>query len=311
MTSVLTISGLEKRFGQQQVLKDFNLDVRQGEIVGLLGPNGCGKSTVLNIVSQLLPAKAAAIELMGQPIAKLGVKARTIMGVCSQDRALYPDLLPEENLDFFARLYGLSTIERRVRIEELMNLFGLAAHAKTRVGRLSGGWQQRLHLAVSIVHQPQLLILDEPTAAVDVAAKIELWRLIENLRKSGTSILLTTHQLSEAEQLCDRVALMSHGRVAALGSVSELLSRLQGQTVVKVQSSDHQSTRSHALRLGWRGLQSAGELSFLLDQSITLSEAASALDGPEVSAISVQALTLEDAYLELIGQFDQIDQNTL
>ena len=302
MTSVLNISGLDKSFGQQQVLKDFNLEVGEGEIVGLLGPNGCGKSTVLNIVSQLLPAKAAAIELMGQPIAKLGVKAQAIMGVCSQDRPLYPDLLPEENLDFFARLYGLSAFERRARIDELMNLFGLTAHAKTRVGRLSGGWQQRLHLAISIVHQPQLLVLDEPTAAVDVAARIELWRLIENLRSQGTSILLTTHQLSEAEQLCDRIALMSHGRVVALGSAAELLSRLHGQTVVKAQSTDHNSTLARALRLGWRSLKSAGQLSFLLAQSMSLAEAASALDGPEVSAISVQALTLEDAYLELIGQ---------
>ena len=118
------------------------------------------------------------------------------------------------------------------------------------MGRLSGGWQQRLHLAVSLVHRPELLVLDEPTAAVDVAARLDLWRLIEGLRASGTTILLTTHQLAEAEHLCTRVALMQAGRVAALGSVPELLARVPGQAVARLQSRDHAVTVQRMQALG-------------------------------------------------------------
>jgi ABC-2 type transport system ATP-binding protein len=222
--------------------------------------------------------------------------------LCSQDCALYPDLLPAENLDFFARLYGISKFQRQARVEELMNLFGLVPYASTRVGRLSGGWQQRLHLAVSLVHRPELLILDEPTACVDVAARQDLWRLIETLRAGGTVILLTTHQLDEAERLCNRIAIMKGGRIIAQGSVSQLLTKVKGETIVKVKSRDHDVTLARAQSLGWRVSQSAEPLNFLLEHALSLREVVVALDGPEVISVSVQGVSLEDAYLELLGE---------
>jgi ABC-2 type transport system ATP-binding protein len=302
VTAALQIEGLHKRFGSRHVLNGFNLQVARGEVVGLLGPNGCGKSTVLNIVCQLLQADAGEVRLAGEPLARLGAKARARVGLCAQDCALYPDLLPEENLHFFGRLHGLPAAQRRERVADLMERFGLGPHAATRVGRLSGGWQQRLHLAVSLVHRPELLVLDEPTAAVDVAARLDLWRLIEGLRDSGTTILLTTHQLAEAERLCTRVALMQGGRVAALGSVPELLARVPGQAVASLQSRDNAATMQRAQSLGWPVRQHAGRLSCLLPRHLSLREVVDALDGPEVSAVSVQAVTLEDAYLELVGE---------
>jgi ABC-2 type transport system ATP-binding protein len=301
MTVALAIEGLHKRFAGRQVLDGFSLQVRRGEVMGLLGPNGCGKSTVLNIVCQLLQADAGQVQLMGQPLAQLGADARARVGLCAQDCALYPDLLPQENLHFFGRLHGLSAVQRHARVNELMDSFGLGPHAATRVGRLSGGWQQRLHLAVALMHRPELLILDEPTAAVDVAARLELWRLIEGLRDSGTTILMTSHQLAEAERLCSRVALMQSGRVAALGTVPELLARVPGQAVAKLQSRDNATTMRRAQSHGWVVLQRAGQLSCLLPRHFSLREVVDALDGPEVSAVSVQAVTLEDAYLELVG----------
>jgi ABC-2 type transport system ATP-binding protein len=301
MTAALQIDGLFKRFGEQQVLTGFSLQVARGEVVGLLGPNGCGKSTVLNIICQLMQADAGQVQLMGQPIMEQSANARSLIGYCAQETALYPDLFPQENMHFFARLYGVPPAQRNARVAELMERFGLVPYKATRTGLLSGGWQQRLSLAVALVHRPELLVLDEPTVAVDLEARMDLWRLIEGLRDSGTTILLTSHHLAEAERLCNRVALMRGGKVVAEGSVPELISRVPGQAVAKVQSEDPQAVNQRASDLGWPVRQHAGKLSLLLPQPMSLREIVDALDGSRVSAVSVDPVSLEDAYLELVG----------
>jgi ABC-2 type transport system ATP-binding protein len=301
MTVSLQIDGLYKRFGEQQVLNGFSLQVARGEVVGLLGPNGCGKSTVLNIICQLLQADAGQVQLMGQPMIAQSSHARARIGYCAQESALYPDLFPQENIQFFARLYGVPAVERNARVAELMKRFGLVPYAATCAGMLSGGWQQRLSLAVALVHRPELLVLDEPTGAVDVEARMDLWRLIEGLRDSGTTILLTSHHLAEAQRLCNRVALMRNGKVVAEGSVPQLISRVPGQVVAKVQSEDHQAVMQRALDLGWPVRQHSGKISLLLPHHLSLREIVDALDGSKVSAVSVDPVTLEDAYIELVG----------
>ena len=302
MTAALQIDDVHKWFGNHHVLDGFSLRVEQGEVVGLLGPNGCGKSTVLKIVCKLLSLDAGAVRLMGEPLSALSYRARGLVGLCTQHCALYPDLLPAENLHFFARLYGLSDQDRQQRVAELMEIFELENFANTRVGQLSGGWQQRLHLAVSLVHRPKLLVLDEPTAAVDVEARMDLWRLIEGLRDSGTTILLTSHHLAEAERLCSRVALMRSGKVFAEGSVPELLSRIPGQAVAQVQSEDKEAVIQRALALGWPVRQQVDQIRLLLPEAFSLREIVDALDGTRVSAVRVHPVTLEDAYLELVGE---------
>jgi len=302
MSTALDIQDVHKWFGNHHVLDDFSLRVEQGDVVGLLGPNGCGKSTVLKIVCRLLSLDAGDVRLMGEPLSALSYRARGLVGLCSQHCALYPDLLPAENLHFFARLYGLSDQDRQQRVAELMTTFALDNFAHTRVGQLSGGWQQRLHLAVSLVHRPKLLVLDEPTAAVDVEARMDLWRLIEGLRDSGTTILLTSHHLAEAQRLCSRVALMRSGKVVAEGSVPELLSRIPGQAVAMVQSADKEAVIQRALNVGWQVRQGADQIRLLLPEVFSLREIVDALDGTQVSAVRVQAVTLEDAYLELVGE---------
>lgn len=302
MTNALQIDDLHKWFGNHHVLDGFNLRLEKGEVLGLLGPNGCGKSTVLNIVCKLLSYDAGQVQLMGEPLSELSYRARGLVGLCTQHCALYPDLLPAENLHFFARLYGLSSPERQQRVEELMSSFALENFANTRVGQLSGGWQQRLHLAVSLIHRPMLLVLDEPTAAVDLEARMDLWRLIEGLRDSGTTILLTSHHLAEAERLCSKVALMRNGKVVAEGSVPELLARIPGQAVATVQSEDKEAIAQRALNLGWSVRQQADQMRLLLPHNLSLREIIDALDGTKVSALSVQPVTLEDAYLELVGE---------
>ena len=308
MTVALQIDSLFKRFGDQQVLNGFSLQVARGEVVGLLGPNGCGKSTVLNIICQLLQADAGQVQLMGQPMIEQSADVRARIGYCAQESALYPDLFPQENIQFFARLYGVPAEQRTARVAELMERFGLVPYAATRAGLLSGGWQQRLSLAVALVHRPELLVLDEPTVAVDVEARMDLWRLIEGLRDSGTTILLTSHHLAEAQRLCNRVALMRGGKVVAEGSVPELISRVPGRAVAKVQSEDKQAVMQRALELGWPFRHHAGKMSLLLPHHLSLREIVEALDGSKVSAVSIDPVTLEDAYLELVGNSSAIPQ---
>ena len=302
MTTALEINDIHKAFGKHKVLDGFSLRLERGEILGLLGPNGCGKSTVLNIICRLLLPDVGQISLMGQPLNRMNNKDRSLVGFCTQRCALYPDLFPAENLHFFGRIHGLSAQECQQRVAELMRTFSLNTFAETRVGQLSGGWQQRLHLAAALIHQPALLVLDEPTAAVDVEARSGLWRLIEDLRDRGVTILLTSHHLAEAERLCNKVALMRNGKVVVSGSVADLLVRMPGQAVAKVQSEDPETISQRAMLRGWTVRQQAGHIKLFLPQNLDLRDIMEALAGAKLTSLSVQPVSLDDAYLEFIGE---------
>ena len=302
MTTALEINDIHKAFGKHKVLDGFSLRLERGEILGLLGPNGCGKSTVLNIICRLLLPDVGQISLMGQPLNRMNNKDRSLVGFCTQRCALYPDLFPAENLHFFGRIHGLSAQECQQRVAELMRTFSLNTFAETRVGQLSGGWQQRLHLAAALIHQPALLVLDEPTAAVDVEARSGLWRLIEDLRDRGMTILLTSHHLAEAERLCNKVALMRNGKVVATGSVADLLVRMPGQAVAMVQSEDPETISQRAMLRGWTVRQQAGHIKLFLPQNLDLRDIMEALAGAKLTSLSVQPVSLDDAYLEFIGE---------
>lgn len=302
MTTALEINDIHKAFGKHKVLDGFSLRLERGEILGLLGPNGCGKSTVLNIICRLLLPDVGQISLMGQPLNRMNNKDRSLVGFCTQRCALYPDLFPAENLHFFGRIHGLSAQECQQRVAELMRTFSLNTFAETRVGQLSGGWQQRLHLAAALIHQPALLVLDEPTAAVDVEARSGLWRLIEDLRDRGMTILLTSHHLAEAEKLCNKVALMRNGKVVVSGSVADLLVRMPGQAVAMVQSEDPETISQRAMLRGWTVRQQAGHIKLFLPQNLDLRDIMEALAGAKLTSLSVQPVSLDDAYLEFIGE---------
>lgn len=302
MTTALEINDIHKAFGKHKVLDGFSLRLERGEILGLLGPNGCGKSTVLNIICRLLLPDVGQISLMGQPLNRMNNKDHSLVGFCTQRCALYPDLFPAENLHFFGRIHGLSAQECQQRVADLMRTFSLNTFAETRVGQLSGGWQQRLHLAAALIHQPALLVLDEPTAAVDVEARSGLWRLIEDLRDRGMTILLTSHHLAEAERLCNKVALMRNGKVVVSGSVADLLVRMPGQAVAKVQSEDPETISQRAMLRGWTVRQQAGHIKLFLPQNLDLRDIMEALAGAKLTSLSVQPVSLDDAYLEFIGE---------
>ena len=295
--SMLRFDGIRKSFAGKPVLDDLSFAVEKGEVYALLGPNGCGKSTAINILCNLLAPDGGVVEIAGRPASDI---ARSIVGICPQEIALYRDLYPGENLRFFAQLYGLSRTERTGRVSAVMRLFGLDGFAKTPVASLSGGWQRRVNIAVALVHSPEVLVLDEPTSAVDLEARHELWHMIETLKHSGMTILLTTHHLDEAEQLCSRIGIMKDGRIVREGTIEELLALVPAKAIALVESVNQDAVLRRAAELGWDTRRYAGKIGCLLPQQTSLREIVGAFDGINVSAVSVQRVSLEHAYLEVL-----------
>lgn len=297
--TALRFSTVRKSFGGKLVLDGLDFSVADGEVYGLLGPNGSGKSTAINILSNLLDPDGGAVEIAGKPVA-LGVG--TLVGICPQENVLYRDLYPGENLSFFGTVYGLYGSALRQRVASLMSEFGLGPFARTPISALSGGWQRRVNIAVALVHSPGLLVLDEPSAGLDVEARQELWRMIGNLKQQGMSILLTTHHLDEAEQLCSRMGIINRGRIAKEGTVRELLATVPAEAIAAVEASDHEAIRHRAAELNLQVRMYGGKIAYLLPRLLPLEEVVRLVAGLDVSAISVQRVSLEHAYLEIVRE---------
>jgi ABC-2 type transport system ATP-binding protein len=218
---LLAIERLTKSFGTRVAVDRISFGVRAGETLGLVGPNGAGKTTTVELIAGVLVPDAGRVTLGGlEPAAQ-----RNRIGLAPQPIALYRELTVEENLRFFGRLYGLFGAALAARMEAVVDLVALGRRRKDRVGTLSGGMQRRLNLAVAILHEPELLLLDEPTAGVDPQSRGQIFESLEILKRAGTTLLYSTHYLEEAERLCDRVAVFDAGRIVAIDTVSELIAR--------------------------------------------------------------------------------------
>jgi ABC-2 type transport system ATP-binding protein len=218
LTYVVEARGLERSFGAVQALAGLDLTVTEGELLGLVGPNGAGKTTFIRTVAGLLAPSGGSVRVFGAPPGR-GVAAR--VGYMTQSPALYDDLTVAENLVFFGRIYGLESVRARSRADELLELVELSSKRKTPVRDLSGGMRQLTNLACAMVHDPGLLLLDEPTVGIDPVLRRTLWAHFESLKAAGRTILLTTHVMDEADR-CGRVALIAEGRTIAEGAPAEL-----------------------------------------------------------------------------------------
>ncbi|MBL0926724.1 MAG: ABC transporter ATP-binding protein [Phycisphaerales bacterium] len=230
---MLVLTDIRKSFGATVAVDGLSLRVGRGEVFGLLGPNGAGKSTTISIAIGLLPPDSGTVTLegLGDP---RHAAARRHIGVAPQALAIYDDLSAAENLLFIGRMYGIGHRALRGRVADLLELVGLTDRARDRAGTFSGGMKRRLNLAAAIVHEPPLVLLDEPTAGVDPQSRNNLLELVRTLRARGCTVLYTTHYMEEAQRLCDRVAIIDRGRVLAVGTVDELIARHGGRSVLTV-----------------------------------------------------------------------------
>jgi ABC-2 type transport system ATP-binding protein len=230
----IVISHLIKNYQDVKALDDLSLRIRTGELFGLLGPNGAGKTTTLQILCGLLKPTSGTASICSYDVLKEPAKIKDLIGVCIQETAVYPYLTGAENIDLFGNLYTMDKEILNTRRTMLLNKLGLLDDAKRKAGKYSGGMKRRLSLLLALIHDPQIAFLDEPTVAMDPQSRHAVWDFIKELKNQGKTIILTTHYMEEAEELCDRVGIIDHGRLIALGSPKELTMKYNARNLEEV-----------------------------------------------------------------------------
>ena len=230
--NIVHIENLVKRYGELTALNHLNLDIREGEIFGLLGPNGSGKTTAINCMLSLLKYEKGQIEIFGEPMRPDNYQVKKQIGIVLQNVAVFDELTVQENIDYFCGLYIGDKKKRKEMVENAIHFVGLEDYRKMRPKKLSGGLLRRLNIACGIAHKPRLIILDEPTVAVDPQSRNKILEGIKQLNEQGSTIIYTSHYMEEVEQICTRVAIMDHGRIIASGTKDELKQMIKtGETI--------------------------------------------------------------------------------
>ena len=235
--SVLEAEGLVKTFDDLVAVDGVSLTISEGETLGLLGPNGAGKTTTISMIGGLLEPDSGTVVVSGESITTGSPRGRGAIGLVPQELAIYPDLTGEENLEFFARLYGMDGDRIASRVAEVLEVVGLTDRKDDATKEYSGGMKRRLNIGIGLLHRPKLLILDEPTVGVDPQSRNSILESVESLSGEGMAVLYTTHYMEEAERLCDRVAIIDEGRIQAEGTRRELVAMVGEKDRVTIQAS--------------------------------------------------------------------------
>lgn len=303
MEYAIEISGLTKKFGDFIAVDHLDLKVYKGEIFGLLGPNGAGKTTTIRMLCGLMAPTEGSIKILGYKIPEERNEAIRKIGYMAQRFSLYEDLTVYENMEFYGKLYGLKGSLLRERILKLLDFLELSEFKDRLAGKLSGGMKQRLALGVALIHNPSLLILDEPTAGVDPSLRRAFWNYFRSLNKEGTTILVTTHYMDEAEN-CDRIGLMSKGKLIAIGSPRELKRKAFGGDVIELKIKGD----INSLPLKILETRKENDITIvravLNDISKELPNIFNLLDSYNIKLISVEPIniSLEEVFIKLLGE---------
>ncbi|MBA4407375.1 ABC transporter ATP-binding protein [bacterium] len=245
---MLKISHIEKNFESINALKDVNLKIERGEFFGLLGPNGAGKSTLMNIIIGYLEPDSGKVSIDGEIISSQNIELRKKIGYVPQEVSLYLELSAHQNLKIFGELYGLSKKQLEMKIESVLELVQLKDRKKDAVKDYSGGMKRRLNLAASLLHDPEIVLCDEPTVGVDPQSRNAIFEMLSELNRSGKTIVYTTHYMEEAERLCSRLGIIDNGNIIADGTLVELINLLNQKDTIKIQKTALTNNKIPALR---------------------------------------------------------------
>jgi len=298
---VIRVRDLRKTYGQTRAVDGVSFEVRKGEVFGLLGPNGAGKTTTVEILEGLRAPDGGTADVLGIDVARHPGALKQRIGVALQTAALYPKLTVSEVIDLFRSFY-----DRTRPTEELIALLDLGEKRSAQTRALSGGQRQRLAVALALVNDPELIFLDEPTTGMDPAARRSLWDLVLRLRADGRTVLLTTHYMEEAEVLCDRLAIMDHGRILEEGTVTDLVSRRFSERAVRFDAIDGLDDAGLAELPGVTGVKREDGESILYTRDVpaTIGAVLATTErlGVEPNNLAIRRPTLEDVFLDLTGR---------
>ena len=301
----ISVKDVSKRYGEVLALDNVSLNIGEGEIFGFLGPNGAGKTTLMEIIVGLREPDRGKVEILGIDMLKDKQKAKHFIGFNPQETTLYDGLTGLENISFIASLYSLDKETFKTRLKTLTDLLEMDGILKRRVEKLSGGQRRRISLAASLIHDPKIVVLDEPTIGLDPEARREFWGFIEKLKKEGKTIVLSTHYMEEADELCDRVAVMDLGKIVALDTPKKL-KKIHGGTpkmIVKVKM--RQVKTAEKVLMQYKPKISAVGLELRIDEPEKhVPDIVSKLEnqGIDLESVEVRSPTLEDVFLNLTGK---------
>jgi ABC-2 type transport system ATP-binding protein len=296
MASIIAVNGLRKTYGEVKAVDGVSFEVEAGEFFGILGPNGAGKTTTLEIIEGLREADAGEVRLLGEAPWPRNADLLRRIGVQLQASSFFERLTAREQIRTFASLYGVGA----AKADDMLEVVGLADKADTRTEKLSGGQMQRLSIACALVHDPELVFLDEPTAALDPQARRNLWDLLRAINVQGRTIVLTTHYMDEAETLCDRVAILDHGQILQLGPPAELVRGLDSPTRISIESGAVPVEEARRL---FDGVEVDDDgVSLTLVTRAPAPVLAALAERNALRGLQVRGATLEDVFLNLTGR---------
>jgi ABC-2 type transport system ATP-binding protein len=309
MTNAIETVGLIKTFGETRALDDLSLSIRGGSVYGLLGPNGAGKTTAIRVLTTLLRPSAGKAVVLGFDVERDAAAVRRKVSLTGQYASVDEDLTGHENLVLVSRLLGMSWTDARRRATELLSAFALSDAASRQVRTFSGGMRRRIDIAASLVTRPEILFLDEPTTGLDPRSRNQVWDLVRQIAAAGTTVLLTTQYLEEADRLAERMAVIDHGRVIAEGTSRELKASIGGNTLRFQLTSPDQHGQAHALvtRVLGDGVLAGGDptaISVKVPDAAAAADVLSALSREriQVSDFSLGAPSLDDVFFTLTGR---------
>lgn len=299
---------LQKCFGEFAAVKGVSFEVQKGEIFSLLGPNGAGKSTTISMLSCLLQPTSGDAFIMGHSITKDAQNVKSVIGIVPQDIALYGDLSARENLEFWGRMYGLRGNDLAKRIDEVLDIIGLAERQKDRVEKFSGGMKRRVNIGAALMHKPALIIMDEPTVGIDPQSRRHILENIKELNKQGMTVLYTTHYMEEAHELSDHIAIMDQGKVIACGTHEELVKMVGELDRIRLTT----NTECETIIQEWRAISGVRQASAEDGHITLLAEDSDGIlprlfecttrAGVRITSVEIQEPNLEAVFMHLTGK---------